>query len=59
MAHFNIATLEVLDLNESMTMLAIKKELRSSNFTFFLDKKFLKSYSELLARAKKYGLEEV
>lgn len=57
-AHFNTATLKVQDLNESVALLAMKKGLQSSIFTFFLDKKFSKTYLELLERMHKYALAE-
>lgn len=48
MAYFNAITLEIHDLNESMSMSAMKQGLQSSMSTFFLDKKFQKTYFELL-----------
>ena len=53
-ARFNTATLEITDLNEYVAMSALKKGLKKSRFTYFLDKTFRKTYSELLARANKY-----
>ena len=53
-AHFNMATLEITDLNEFVAMSALKKGLKQSRFTYSLDKTFLKTYSELLSRASKY-----
>lgn len=50
-AYFNTATLEMLNLNKFVAMLAMKKKLRLSRLTFFLNKKFPQSYSELLAHA--------
>lgn len=52
------ATLEVPDLNETITMSAMKKGLRSSRIIFFLDKKLIRSYSKLLTHAQKYTLAE-
>ena len=57
-AHFNAATLEITDLNEFVAMLALKKGLKQSRFTYSLDKTFPKTYSELLARASKYIRED-
>ena len=54
MAHFNVATLEITDLNEFVAMSALKKGLKQSRFTYSLDKTFPKTYSKLLARASKY-----
>ena len=53
-ARFNAATLEITDLNEVVAMSALKKGLKQSRFTYSLDKTFLKTYPELLARASKY-----
>jgi len=50
-----VATLEIPDLNEHVAMPALKKGLRTSRLTFSLDKKFSKSYAELLSRAQKYA----
>ena len=54
MARFNAATLEVKDLNENMTISAIKRGLRGSRFTYSLDKTLPRTYAELLERAYKY-----
>lgn len=54
MTRFKMATLEIYNLNEIVAMLALKKGLRISWFTYFLDKKPPKIYSELLIRAQKY-----
>ena len=53
-ARFNMATLEITDLNEYVAMSALKKGLKKSRFTYSLDKTFPKTYFELLARASKY-----
>ena len=53
-AHFNTATLEIRDLNEDMTISAMKKGLKRSRFTYSLDKIFFRTYAELLKRAYKY-----
>ena len=57
-SRFNAATLEIPDLNEHVAMSALKKGLRTSRLTFSLDKKFPKSYAELLSRAQKYAAAE-
>ena len=49
MARFNVATLEITDLNEVVAMSAFKKGLKQSRFTYSLDKTFPRTYSELLA----------
>ena len=56
--HFNSATLEISNLNEHVAMPALQKGLKSSRFTFFLDTRFLQSYTELLAIAQKYAAAE-
>ena len=48
-ARFNVATLEITDLNEVVAMSAFKKGLKQSRFTYSLDKTFPRTYSELLA----------
>ena len=53
-ARFNAATLEVRDLNEDMAVSAMKRGLRSSRFTYSLDKTLPRTYAELLERAYKY-----
>lgn len=51
-ARFKMTMLEIYNLNESMTMLALKRELRPSQFIYSLDKTYPKSYSESLTHAK-------
>ena len=53
-ARFNVAMLEVRDLNENMAIAAMKKGLRGSRFTYSLDKTLPRTYAELLKRAYKY-----
>lgn len=50
MARFKVATLEVYNLNEFVAMLVMKKGLRTSHFTYLLDKTHPKSYLEMLTR---------
>ena len=50
--------MEVPNPNEQVALSAIKKGLRTSRFTFFLDKKSPKTYAELLTRAQKYASVE-
>ena len=54
MVRFNTATLEVRDLNEDMAISAMKRGLRGSRFTYFLDKTLFRTYVELLERTYKY-----
>lgn len=54
MAYFKVVALEMQNLNEEVTLSAIKKGLQSSRFIFSLDK-FPTSYSELIVRAHKYA----
>ena len=54
MVRFNAAALEVRDLNENMTISTMKRGLRRSRFTYFLDKTLLQTYVELLERAYMY-----
>lgn len=49
-----MATLEIYHLDESLAMLAVKRGLHPSWFTYLLDKTYLKSYVELLIHAQKY-----
>lgn len=45
---------EIYNLDEVEAMLMMKRGLRSSRFTYLLDKTYTKSYLELLNYAKKY-----
>lgn len=51
-ARFKVATLEVHNMDKSMIMLALKRGLHPSHFTYLLDKIFSKFYSEMLARTQ-------
>ena len=53
-AHFNAATLKVKNLNEDMAISAMKRGLRGSRFSYFLDKILPRIYAELLEHAYKY-----
>ena len=53
-AYFNIATLEVRDLNESIAITAMKWGLQSSKFIYFLDKILFQTYAEILDCTQKY-----
>lgn len=58
MACFNAVTLKVKDFNEFVTMLALKRELRSSRLSFSLNKIFSRSYVDLLVHVEKYAQVE-
>lgn len=53
MIRFKVAILEIYNMDEPVAMLALKRELWTSWFTYFLDKKPSKTYLELLAHARK------
>ena len=53
-ARFKLATLDISRIDESVAILAMKRGLRSSQFTYSLDKTYSRTYSELLTRAQKY-----
>ena len=56
---FNTATLEMTDLDQMVTMSAMKGTLKPSRFLFSLEKKFSTSFFEILFRTKKYtNIEE-
>ena len=54
MMHFNIATLEILYLNEDMAISAMKRGLKSFKFAWSLDKMLSRTYLKLLEHAYKY-----
>ena len=54
MFRFNTIILEVKDLNEDMTISAMKRDLRRFQFIYSLDKTLLQTYVELLEHAYKY-----
>ena len=54
MVRFNMATLEVRDLNEDMAMSAMKRDLRGSRFIYSLNKTLPWTYVELLEHTYKY-----
>ena len=53
-AHFNVATLEIRELNEDMAISIMKRGMRGSRFTYSLNKTLSRIYAELLKRAYKY-----
>lgn len=54
LSHFNMATLEVWELDQSVAMMALKSELQKNAFLFSLKKKSLKNFIEILAQVEKY-----
>lgn len=54
MSRFNVAMLEILDLNHSVVMNVLKNGLRPSRFLLSIEKKFPKDLAELLSQADKY-----
>lgn len=54
MARFKLAILEVYNLDELVTMLAMKRELCPSYFTYSLDKMSPKSYLKMMVHVQKY-----
>ena len=48
-------TLEITDLDQTVTMKAIKDGLRPSRFLFSLEKRFFADYAKMLSQAEKYA----
>ena len=48
-------TLEIIDLDQTLTMMAMKGKFRPSRFLFSLEKRFSMDYAEMLFRADKYA----
>ena len=53
-ARFNMAMLEVKDLNENMAISTMKRGLRGFRFIYSLDKTLPRTYAELLEHVYKY-----
>ena len=51
--HFNTAILEARDLNQLVVMIALKDELQKNSLLYFLEKKYLKDFAEMLHQAEK------
>ena len=51
---FNVATLEVWNLDQSIAMAALKGGLQKNNILFFLEKKYPKDFADLLAQTEGY-----
>lgn len=54
MVQFNAATLEIYNLDDCVAILALKRELCTSHFTYSLNKTYPKSYLEMLDPSQKY-----
>ena len=55
---FNIIALEVQNLDQSITMAALKGGLQKNNLLFSLEKKYPRDFADLLARAEGYARVE-
>ena len=55
---FNAVTLEITDLDQMITMMAMNGGLRPSMFLFSLKKRFSMDYAEMLFRVDKYANAE-
>lgn len=53
---FNLAALEVYNLDHAITMTIMKSKLQRCHFLFSLEKRVLTDFSEMLARVEKYVL---
>ena len=53
-----MVTLEICDLDQTVSMSTIKDGLRPSRFFFSMKKKFSADYVKLLTRAEKYAKAE-
>ena len=56
--HFNIAALEVWNLDQSVAMAALKGGLQKNDLLFSLEKKYPRDFANLLARAEGYAQAE-
>ena len=55
---FNVAALEVRNLDQSVAMAALKGGLQKNDLLFFLEKKYPRDFVDLLARAEGYARAE-
>ena len=55
---FNIAALEVQNLDQSVAMAALKGGLQKNDLLFSLEKKYPRDFANLLARAEGYAQAE-
>lgn len=59
-SRFNVATLEVYNLDHAVTMITIKSGLQRCPFLFSLEKRSSMDFSKMLARVEKYAhIEEM
>ena len=56
--YFNAAALEVRNLDQSVTMAALKSDLQKNDLLFSLKKKYPRDFTDLLARAEGYARAE-
>lgn len=54
-SYFNVAMLEVRDLDQSVTMSTPKSGLLKCKFLFFSEKRYLKDFTKMLAWMEKYA----
>ena len=52
---FNAAVLKVRNLDQSVIMAALKGGLQKNNLLFFLKKKYLRDFIDMLAQAEGYA----
>ncbi|KAG1361351.1 hypothetical protein COCNU_09G008140 [Cocos nucifera] len=55
---FNAAALEVRDLDQSIAMAALKGGIQKIDLLFSLEKKYLRNFADMLARAEGYARAE-
>ena len=55
---FNVAALEVRNLDQSVAMAALKGGLQENDLLFSLEKKYPRDFADLLARAEGYARAE-
>lgn len=55
---FNTTILEMQNLDQSITMTALKSKLQKNAFLFSLKKKSPKDFIEMLTRVEKYAVRE-
>ena len=53
--HFNTVALEVQNLNQSVAMAALKSDLQKNDLLFFLEKKYPRNFTDLLAQVEGYA----
>ena len=58
MSRFNIAALEVNNLDQSIAMVVLKEGLLKNDLLFFLEKKYPRDFTNMLAQAEGYARAE-